>query len=369
MARKNLLVAAIASMLLMAAPALAATYYYSGYYYPCFWYSYFYKFSCWYAVVDSTPPAISSVSAVSTTPGLATVTWTTNESSTSQVDFGTSASYGSSAGAAGLVTSHSVALTGLSYNTVYHYRVVSRDSSGNTAASADAVFTSAPLPAPPQISNVNVSNIQTVSATVSWSTDVASSGSVDYGKTVSYGQTKTGAAGVSSHQVILIGLEPATEYHFVVRAKDQYGQETIGQDMTFKTARPPASASGAPAAKAAPGTQPSQTTAMDFKNVSFSDHFKAGTSRLLVPEEKIGLGFPVLMDIMVKTLTVKGGQQTTIFNPAPKDVVDTDHDGLPDSEEETLGTDPKKMDTDGDGESDGYEVYISHTNPKDPNSK
>ncbi|MEY4722555.1 MAG: hypothetical protein RLZZ324_68 [Candidatus Parcubacteria bacterium] len=43
--------------------------------------------------------------------------------------------------------------------------------------------------------------------------------------------------------------------------------------------------------------------------------------------------------------------------------VDTDGDGLPDSQEATLGTDLKKADTDGDGLSDGEEVNIYHTNP------
>jgi outer membrane protein OmpA-like peptidoglycan-associated protein len=42
---------------------------------------------------------------------------------------------------------------------------------------------------------------------------------------------------------------------------------------------------------------------------------------------------------------------------------DADHDGLLKSEEEKLGTDPNKADTDGDGLSDGDEVNKYHTNP------
>jgi hypothetical protein len=39
-----------------------------------------------------------------------------------------------------LVTSHSVALTGLTAGTTYHYRADSRDSAGTLASSADASF-------------------------------------------------------------------------------------------------------------------------------------------------------------------------------------------------------------------------------------
>jgi hypothetical protein len=43
--------------------------------------------------------------------------------------------------------------------------------------------------------------------------------------------------------------------------------------------------------------------------------------------------------------------------------VDSDHDGLLDSMEVRLGTNPLSVDSDGDGISDAYEVLVSHTNP------
>jgi hypothetical protein len=51
--------------------------------------------------------------------------------------------------------------------------------------------------------------------------------------------------------------------------------------------------------------------------------------------------------------------------PAPPD---TDGDGLFDTQETQLGTDPNNPDTDGDGASDGDEVLINGTDPTDPNS-
>jgi len=92
--------------------------------------------------VDVTPPAISSVGAGSVTQTTATVTWTTNEAADSQVEYGTSVSYGSSTTLdSSQVTNHTVSLSGLTPGTTYHYRVDSRDAAGNLGTSSDATFT------------------------------------------------------------------------------------------------------------------------------------------------------------------------------------------------------------------------------------
>ena len=99
------------------------------------------------------PPAADTIapilSALSASPGSqdANVSWTTNEPSDSQVEYGTSAAYGSSTTvAAALVTSHTVTLSGLNAATTYHYRVKSRDAAGNLATSADSSFATSAAP-------------------------------------------------------------------------------------------------------------------------------------------------------------------------------------------------------------------------------
>src|SRR5690606_14906665 len=79
---------------------------------------------------DTTPPVISAVEAGSLTQTGATITWTTDEAATSQVEFGLTTDYGTFVPAtpgASTVTSHSQVLTGLSGATTYNYRVLSRD--------------------------------------------------------------------------------------------------------------------------------------------------------------------------------------------------------------------------------------------------
>jgi hypothetical protein len=89
---------------------------------------------------DTDPPVISNVQASAITASGATITWTTDEASNSAVEYGLTTSYGSSASNTANVSNHSIALSGLSANTLYHYRVKSTDSAGNTATSVDHSF-------------------------------------------------------------------------------------------------------------------------------------------------------------------------------------------------------------------------------------
>jgi hypothetical protein len=96
---------------------------------------------------DLVPPVISAVAVSALSSSTATITWTTNELSDSQVEYGPTAAYGSSVAlASSLVTSHVQTISGLAANTPYHYRVKSRDAAGNLATSADFTLTTTPLP-------------------------------------------------------------------------------------------------------------------------------------------------------------------------------------------------------------------------------
>lgn len=92
---------------------------------------------------DTTAPVISNVAANSTTT-TAQVSWATDEVSSSRVEYGLTTSYGSQTTLnQSLVSSHSVAMTGLNPATTYHYRVLSSDAAGNLATSSDKTFTTA----------------------------------------------------------------------------------------------------------------------------------------------------------------------------------------------------------------------------------
>jgi regulation of enolase protein 1 (concanavalin A-like superfamily) len=88
---------------------------------------------------DVTAPTISNLQVVAgqTT---ALVTWDTDEAATSRVEYGLDAAYGFVEESLALVTSHSVHLTGLTPETLYHFRACSTDDAGMTGCTADGSF-------------------------------------------------------------------------------------------------------------------------------------------------------------------------------------------------------------------------------------
>lgn len=86
-------------------------------------------------------PVISNIAVSGTETTSATITWTTDEPATSQVVYGTTSAYGSSTTVdQTLKISHSVTLTGLATDTVYHFAVKSADELSNESTSNDGTF-------------------------------------------------------------------------------------------------------------------------------------------------------------------------------------------------------------------------------------
>jgi hypothetical protein len=90
------------------------------------------------------PPVISNVTSTNVTSSSATISWTTDIPSSSQVLYGTSSSYTQSTTLdTTQVTSHSQTITGLGASTTYHFAVQSTGSASNSATSPDNQFATA----------------------------------------------------------------------------------------------------------------------------------------------------------------------------------------------------------------------------------
>ena len=88
--------------------------------------------------------AIAGISCSGIDHDSATITWTTSKPSDQQVEYGLSAAYGTlTLLNPSLRTVHTETLEGLTANTVYHFRVRSRDGIGGIAVSPDFTFTTA----------------------------------------------------------------------------------------------------------------------------------------------------------------------------------------------------------------------------------
>ncbi|MDO8806151.1 MAG: fibronectin type III domain-containing protein, partial [Elusimicrobiota bacterium] len=191
------------------------------------------------AAPDNTAPVITGVGSSNINNAAATISWTTNEASNSQVEYGLSASYGNSTALnAAMVTSHSAGLAGLTGSTTYHYRVRSRDATLNLGTSGDYTFTTSATPdtTPPVFTSVGSSLITYYSASIDWTTNEASNSQVEYGLTTSYGAlTALNADMVTSHSAALAGLAAGTLYHYRVRSRDAALNQGASGDYTFTT--------------------------------------------------------------------------------------------------------------------------------------
>jgi parallel beta-helix repeat protein len=194
---------------------------------------------------DTTAPTISGMSTSNVSSSGATANWTTNEASTTQVEYGTTTAYGSSTTMnTAMVTSHSAAMSGLAAGTTYHYRVKSRDAAGNTATSGDYTFTTAAAQdtTAPTLSGIGSSNVSNAGATVAWTTNEASDTQVEFGTTTAYGSSTTlNTAKVTSHSANLTGLTASTVYHYRVKSRDAAGNLAVSGDYTFTTTAAPTS--------------------------------------------------------------------------------------------------------------------------------
>ncbi|MDH4028308.1 MAG: fibronectin type III domain-containing protein [Nitrospirota bacterium] len=172
---------------------------------------------------DTTAPVISGVQASGISTSAATIAWTTNEASNTQIEYGTSTSYGSATALnSTLSTAHSQNITGLSSSTLYHYRVRSSDAAGNLAVSADYIFTTATPPdtIPPTIpGNIQASAVSATEVNISWNS------SVDNISVAGYRIYRNGIqiATTNSTSYQDSGLLPSTTYTYAVSAYDGAG--------------------------------------------------------------------------------------------------------------------------------------------------
>ena len=173
--------------------------------------------------------SISGVS-VSPTATTAVVSWMTNSSANSRVDYGTTTAYGSNVSNSTLVTSHSLTINSLACNTTYHYQITSVGSAGS-ASTADATFTTSACPI--NISGVSVSPTATT-AVVSWTTNVSANSRVDYGTTTAYGSNVSNSTLVTSHSLTITSLTCNTTYHYQITSVGSAGSASTA-DATFTT--------------------------------------------------------------------------------------------------------------------------------------
>src|SRR5258708_871587 len=191
--------------------------------------------------VDHTAPVISNILVTPSASG-AVIKWTTNENSTSNIDYGFTKSYGSSSGESDVsskVSNHSVTLSNLINCTTYHFRIRSKDLAQNEGVSSDTTFTTSGgiFPGiPPKIYNSVPQNANSI---LLFFTDVANPIDryiVQYGK--KSGNYTYGSQDVNGNNgsYTVKSLIPDTNYYFRIKRSGNncpWSNEIYSKTSTF----------------------------------------------------------------------------------------------------------------------------------------
>ena len=185
-------------------------------------------------------PVISALTVSNITPFAATISWTTDKSTDTQVEFTPPCP------ASGCLTTliptltsfHTVDISGLTPSTTYTYRVRSRDAQNNLAVSSFQNFTTLTIDVtPPVISSILVTGITSTSAKVKWTTNEPADGLVEIVSPCALApcQTPLVSTLTTSHIISVSGLTPGTLYTYRIRSKDAMNNLATSPDQTFST--------------------------------------------------------------------------------------------------------------------------------------
>ncbi|GEM_PF-3155459 len=193
-------------------------------------------------VTDTTAPKLSAVTVPVMTPNSFTVTWQTNEPASSELLYGTTTNYEQiNDHLKGLFTvDHQVVITGLTPGTTYHFRIQSRDPSGNlTRDDQDRSFTLPAVANVPVISNIVVSKTTVTTFTVTWTTNIPSKSRIEYAArpdSSDYSRYRPGDNGDptgTGHNATAISLEATRIYRFRIVSVLNDGTASASDDAAI----------------------------------------------------------------------------------------------------------------------------------------
>ncbi|NTV40731.1 MAG: hypothetical protein HGA61_00430 [Candidatus Moranbacteria bacterium] len=124
---------------------------------------------------------------------------------------------------------------------LYYYYVKTKDKTSNYSAASTTVqlIPTGKYTSPPKLIGTPTNQLQSFQASISWVTDRVSSSFVEYGKTISLGQTTGQVDSLTNHDVLVKGLEAGTKYFYRVKYIDPDGNIGTSEIDTFTTLPPP----------------------------------------------------------------------------------------------------------------------------------
>jgi len=199
-------------------------------------------------IADEVIPVITNVSAIPLGNSMVLVNWLTDEPTDSRVAYGLSSTMDLFSGDEIKYSTHSVLLTNLTPNTVYHYVVSGQDIVGNTSASGELTFTtgsvndtSAPLfTVSPSVASDNSDNF-----VLEWTTNEFTTAVISYGYLQDDLRLQTADITIgATHHILLREVLPALTYYIQVEAFDVYGNSKKSSIITHTSSGAPMDSDG-----------------------------------------------------------------------------------------------------------------------------
>ncbi len=180
----------------------------------------------------------------------AVVEWTTTMPTVGVLRIGSSADLASSVShTTGFNSYHQLALTDLTPDTQYFFRVQAITTRGDTTSARGKAFRTDPQhdafdTTPPVLSEIEVTSVTSSSALLHWRTDDHCRCVISYGPTAALGFEQLEYADdpdnfTCGHALALTGLEPSTTYHFVIRATNLAQLSANSSPLTLTTLQAP----------------------------------------------------------------------------------------------------------------------------------
>jgi hypothetical protein len=197
-----------------------------------------------YAFTTKPAPIIKEVSAIKVGLSDAIIQFTSVGANKVSLYYGESDAFGGlqSINTSFDETTYEINLTGLKDGTKYFYQLSGFDEEGYEYKGNVFSFTTPPRP---RISNLRfqpVAGEPTSTQSVTWTTNVPATSTITYGKIGTSGTDVLQSKLVTSHSVVISGLDDDSEYFLIAQSRDAGGNLAVSDQQTFKTAldtRPP----------------------------------------------------------------------------------------------------------------------------------
>lgn len=124
---------------------------------------------------------------------------------------------------------------------LYYYYIKSKDKTSNysAASSTVSIVPTGKYTTAPKLVGTPSYTTQSFQATFKWATDRVASSFIEYGKAISLGETTGQVDSVTTHEVLVKGLDAGTKYFYSVKYIDPDGNIGTSTVDTFTTLDPP----------------------------------------------------------------------------------------------------------------------------------